>query len=78
MRVRQPQIVVFGLVELDRDVENLELDNACRNSNLYNLALLLAEQSLGDRSTNGEFALTKISLVLRYDGIYNLALVVVV
>ena len=68
----------YNLYTLNRDVENLELDNACWYGNLYYLALLLAEQSLCDRSADSQLSLTEVSLVLRYDSVGNLTLVVVV
>ena len=49
---------------LDVDIQNLELQHASRNCNLYNLALLLAQNSLGDRCTDSELTLTQVSLVL--------------
>ena len=49
---------------LDVDIQNLELQHACWYSHLYNLALLLAQNSLGDRCADSEFTLTQVGLVL--------------
>ena len=65
-------------VLLDRDVQNLELEHACGNLNLDNLADLPAKQRLSDRCANGELTLAQVCLVLRNDGVLNLALYIVV
>ena len=48
---------------LNRNIQNLELDNAGRYGDLYHLALLLAEQSLCNRCADSQLALTEVRLV---------------
>ena len=62
----------------DADVEDLEVDRAGRNLHIHAIALLVAEQRLGDRRADGELALAQVGLVFGDDRIDHLFVVVVV
>ena len=54
------------------------MERACRNGNINVVTLLLAQQSLSNRSTDCQLTLAEVSLILRHNGVGHLLAIVVV